>query len=243
MLSFFLVTFIFLLAGFIQGITGFGAGLVAMPLLLLFLDAGTAVPLSMLNGLLITAFLCLQLRQHLEWRKILPLCIGCLPGIYLGVVLLKRTDDAIIRVLLGSLLIGYGAYSILARPGPARRHLSRWWVYVAGFGSGALGTAFATGGPPAIIYTTLTGWDKDTIKATLSGFFFVTGTWMALAHAVAGLTTATVLGYLSGSAMAVLLGVWGGSRLYRRIGRRDYIRIILLMLIGMGIMMIGSSFR
>lgn len=236
MLSFFLTALIFLLAGFVQGITGFGAGLLAMPLLLFFMEARVAVPLSMLNGLLITAFLSLQLRRHLEWRKILPMCIGCLPGIYVGAVILRKADDAVIRILLGCILIVYGWYGLLARPRP--RRMSRWWSYIAGFGSGAIGTAFATGGPPAIIYTTLTGWDKDTIKATLSGFFFVTGTWMALAHAMAGLTTATVLQHLGGSAVAVLIGVWTGSRIYRRIGRREYIRMVLLLLMGMGVMMI-----
>jgi uncharacterized protein len=239
MFSFSMVALIFFVAGLTQGITGFGAGLVAMPLLLFFLEARTAVPLSVLNGLFITAFLCLQLRKHLEWRKILPLCLGCLPGIYVGAAVLQKADDVIIRILLGCLLIAYGLYGILARPRP--RKLSRWWSCLAGFGSGTIGTAFATGGPPAIIYTTLTGWNKDTIKATLSGFFFVTGTWMALAHAVTGLTTATVLQYLSGSALAVLLGVWGGSLLYGRIRSREYIRLILIVLIIMGAVMIGSA--
>jgi uncharacterized protein len=239
MFSVSMVALIFFVAGLTQGVTGFGAGLVAMPLLLLFLDAKTAVPLSVLNGLFITAFLCLQLRNHLEWRKVLPLCLGCLPGIYIGATFLRNADDVIIRILLGCLLIAYGLYSILARPRP--RKLAGWWSYLAGFGSGTIGTAFATGGPPAIIYTTLTGWSKDTIKATLSGFFFATGTWMALAHAATGLTTATVLRYLSGSALAVLLGVWVGSLLYRRIGSREYICIILIVLITMGAVMIGSA--
>jgi uncharacterized membrane protein YfcA len=39
------------LAGLVQGLTGFGSALLAMPLFLLFLDARTAVPLSILNGL------------------------------------------------------------------------------------------------------------------------------------------------------------------------------------------------
>jgi uncharacterized protein len=242
MFSIALVALIFLVAGLIQGITGFGAGLVAMPLLLLFLEARTAVPLSMLNGLLITAFLCMQMRSHLDWRKILPLCLGSVPGIYVGAAFLQKADDALIRILLGLLLIIYGLYGILVRPEKPRA-LSGWWSYVAGFGSGTIGTAFATGGPPAVIYTTLTGWGKDTIKATLSGFFFVTGTWMAMAHAVTGLTTGVVLRYVAGSALAVLLGVWIGSLLYGSLGKREYLRLILLLLIIMGAVMISSVFR
>ena len=71
---------IFLLGSFTQGLTGFGFALVSIPLLVLFMDIQIAVPLCMLSGLVITAFLSLQLKDHLDWRKILPLLFGCLPG-------------------------------------------------------------------------------------------------------------------------------------------------------------------
>jgi hypothetical protein len=64
------------LAGLVQGLTGFGSALVAMPLFLLFLDARTAVPLSILNGLIITVYLCLQLKRHLDLEKNFPPAAG-----------------------------------------------------------------------------------------------------------------------------------------------------------------------
>ena len=70
MLVYFLIALIFLAAGFVQGISGFGSALVAMPLLALVVDVKTAVPLCVLNGLLITLFLTLRLKAHINWRKI-----------------------------------------------------------------------------------------------------------------------------------------------------------------------------
>lgn len=84
------LTFIFFMAGVIQGMTGFGAGLLAMPLLAFYLDIRVAVPLCMLNGLLITGFLSLQLKNYVDWHKITPLLVGCLPGVVPGIVLLKK---------------------------------------------------------------------------------------------------------------------------------------------------------
>ncbi len=236
MLPYLFVACIFLAAGFTQGVTGFGSALVAMPMLLLFLGAKTAVPLCMLNGLIITGFLTFKLKNHLEWRKILPLIIGCLPGIVAGVFFLKNADDDLVRIILGVMILGYVGYSLWGKP--RVRKLPSFWAYIAGFGTGCIGTAFSAGGPPTIIYTTLTGWNKDTVKATLSGFFFTTGLFIAVAHALSGLTTIAVLQYFGASWLSVLLGVWAGSRLYDRFSQETYLRAVWILLTTMSFLMI-----
>ena len=239
MLVYFLIALIFLAAGFVQGISGFGSALVAMPLLALVVDVKTAVPLCVLNGLLITLFLTLRLKAHINWRKIAPLTLGCMPGIYVGVTILKKADDIVIRLGLGVLLIAYALYCLLSSR--ARKAISPGWAYVAGFLTGAIGGAFSAGGPPTIIYTTLTGWSKELIKATLSGFFLATGIFIAAAHAYTGLTTNTVVYYFGVSAAPVLAGVYTGSVCYDRFDRKTYIKVIYVLLLVMGGMMIGSA--
>ncbi len=233
------IPLIFLAAGFTQGVCGFGSALVAMPLLLFFMDVKMAVPLCMLNGLIITAFLSLQLRRHVDWQKIIPLFIGCLPGIYAGVRFLKEADSNLIKLLLGIMLVSYSLYSLLARPKPVK--MKRFWPYLAGFGTGVIGSAFSAGGPPTIIYITLTGWKKDNMKATLSVFFLLTGILMAAAHAATGLTTGPVFRTFGIAAPFVLLGVWLGSICYDRIRRETYLRVILSLLVVMGGVMIGTA--
>ncbi|MBW2664491.1 MAG: sulfite exporter TauE/SafE family protein, partial [Deltaproteobacteria bacterium] len=215
------------------------SALVAMPLLIMFMDVKLAVPLCMLNGLIITSFLSLQLKNHIDWKKIMPLFLGCLPGIYVGTTFLKEANSNVIEFLLGALLIAYGLYGLALRPQP--RKINPTWSYLAGFASGAIGSAFSAGGPPTIIYTTLTGWTKDDIKATLSGFFFSTGLIIAVAHAINGLTTVVVLRYFAASTAFVFLGVYAGSIYYGRLKKEVYVRVILGILILMGIMMIVSA--
>ena len=227
---------IFLLAGFVQGLTGFGSALVAIPLLSLILDIKTAVPLCMLNGLIITSYLAFALRRHLDSNKIFPLLIGALPGIVVGVYLLKEVDSSYIRYGIGGLLIGYSLYNLIVSPRPLNP--GRTWGYLAGFLTGTIGAAFSAGGPPAIIYTTLTSWKKDEIKATLTGFFVVNGYITALVHAVSGITTLTTLKIFAFTAPFVLIGTTIGSRVSGRVNRRTYLKLIYFFLIVMGIMMI-----
>jgi len=232
---------IFLLAGFTQGVSGFGAGLVAMPLLTLLLGIKAAVPLSMLNGLIITGFLSLQLKGHIDWQKILPLLIGCQPGIFLGAMALKNMNADILQLGLGAFIVFYATYSLSTRPQP--RAMSPRWGYLAGFLTGTISSVFSAGGPPAVIYVSLTGWAKDEIKATLSVFFFVSGIVTAIGHAVNGLTTPAVLHDLAFTAPMTLAGVLTGALLYRRIRQQTYIATMLWLLILMGGLMITMASR
>lgn len=231
-----LIGIVFLLAGFIQGMTGFGSALVAIPLLSLFLDIKSAVPLCMLNSLVITSFLALKMRKHLDRKKIIPLCLAAIPGIFIGSTLLKHTSSTLIRISMGTLLIIYSLYSLFSTPRPIKLHKA--WSYVAGFSSGAIGAAFSAGGPPTIIYTTLNGWNKDEIKATLSGFFLFSSYLTASAHAISGLTTLEVFSYFMISAPFVLLGTIIGSTCYGRVSHNLYLQLIFTFLVLMGIMMI-----
>ncbi len=236
MLTPLLISIIFLLAGFVQGMTGFGSALVAIPLLSLIIDIKSAVPLCILNSMVITTYLSLKMRTHLNTEKILPLCIAAVPGIIVGSTLLKRVSSGLIQSSLGILLIVYSLYNLYSTPHP--RNLNRSWSYVAGFMSGAIGAAFSAGGPPTIIYATLNNWKKDTIKATLSGFFLFNSYLIAVFHAVNGLTTIDVFTQFMISAPFVLLGTVLGTICYGKIPRERYLQIIFAFLVLMGIIMI-----
>ncbi len=235
MLSLSFAGIIFLVAGFVQGLTGFGSALVAIPLLSFLFDIKTSVPLCMLNGVLLTTYLACSLYRYFDVKKILPLLIGALPGIFIGVYLLKNIDGTFIRFGIGILIIGYSLYNLRVKPQPLNPGII--WGYIAGFMTGAIGGAFSAGGPPAIIYTTLTSWKKEEIKATLTGFFVVNGYITALAHAIMGITTMTTVHIFAFTAPFVLIGTWLGAKISGRINRATYLKVVYYVLLVMGIMM------
>lgn len=239
MTVYFFLLLIFLVAGFTQGVTGFGFGLLAIPLLSLFIDIKTAVPLCSLLGILITTFLSLRLRRHIDRRKILPLLCGCIPGVAVGTLVLKKAPTELLSVLMGVMLIAYTLYRMTGKRQP--RGIHPRWAYAAGFFTGAVSSAFSAGGPPTIIYATLRGWNKNEIKATLSGFFLTGGLTVVTAHALTGLTTGLVLHYFLLSAPVVIAGVFIGSLLYDRIDTGAYLKLLHYLLLGMGILMIWKG--
>ena len=236
MLTPFLISIIFLLAGFIQGMTGFGSALVAIPLLILVIDIKSAIPLCILNSLVITTYLSLRMRKDLDKSKILPLCLAAVPGIIVGSTMLKHVQSDVIKLWLGVLLVAYSLYSLFSTPKPRKLH--KIWSYIAGFSSGAIGAAFSAGGPPTIIYAVLNDWKKETVKATLTGFFLFNSYLIATVHAINGLTTVEIFTYFMISAPFVLLGTVLGTICWGKISHVLYLKIIFTFLTLMGIMMI-----
>jgi len=223
-------------AGFIQGLSGFGSVLLSLPLLALFLDIKTAIPVVALFGVALTIFLLIQLRQHWDWKKIYPLCLGSIPGIPVGVWFLNRTEGQLIQWTVGTVLVAYAIYSLLLNP--AVKNMGRVWAYSFGFVAGCLGGAISASGPPVIVYTSLQPWTKDQIKVTLQGFFVISGIVVVIFQAMGGLVTGMVLWYFLTGLPLLLIGTWVGSLLYGRIGEEAFRKIMLVLMGLLGLFMI-----
>jgi uncharacterized membrane protein YfcA len=233
------LTVVAFLAGFIQGLSGFGSVLLSLPLLALFLDVREAIPLVNLMGVILTVLLIVQLRAHWEWRKIWPLLAGALPGIPVGVWLLKRMDPVHVQVVLGVVLLAYALYGLLFKLPIGK--LGGPWAYLFGFFAGGLGGAISASGPPVIVYTSLQAWTKDQIKVTLQGFFIVSGLLIGVFHAASGLTTGKVLLNFAVCVPTLLAGTWAGSRLYGRFREEGYRRVMLLLLGALGVFTLARA--
>jgi len=238
MIPYLIITLIIFLAGFTQGLSGFGSILLALPLLTIILDIKTAIPLIALHGLFATVILLIELRKHLDWQKILPLFAGSIPGIPIGVFFLKTMNTDTIQLTMGIILLTYALFGLFTRP--LIWEMGTVGVSLVGFWAGLLGGALGTSGPPVIFYTSLQPWTKDKIKATMRGFYAASGLVVVLLHALNGLTTMPVLWYFLISMPGLVLGTFLGSFFYGRIDEKTYKRVILILLALLGAFLING---
>ncbi|WP_320170905.1 sulfite exporter TauE/SafE family protein [Maridesulfovibrio sp.] len=233
------VPVIFFAAGFLQGITGFGAALIAMPLLAYVVDIKVAVPACTMCGVFINMNMAYKLRDSLEFRRIMPLVAGCVPGVIFGTLILKEVDGYTLRLMLGLLVTGFALYSLRGKS--ARLRLGDRWGYPAGFLTGAINSAISAGGPPTIIFLTMRGYDRDTFRATLVGFFLFAGAMAAFGHLVSGMTTMYVFKLFLVSALPIVAGTYLGNRISGRIPEDFYKRMVMTLLVFMGLMLIFQN--
>ncbi|ACS78775.1 sulfite exporter TauE/SafE family protein [Maridesulfovibrio salexigens] len=239
MSPFLLVPAIFFTAGMVQGLTGFGQALLAMPLLALIVDIKLAVPVCTLCGLVINMDMTHRLRKSLDRAKILPLILGSIPGSILGTMMLKEINGDYIRVFLGFLIAGFAAYSLLART--PKFNISNKWGYLSGFLTGSIAAAVSAGGPPSIIYASIQGWKKDTVKATLVSLFLFSGILAAVGHLISGLTTFLAFKLVLASVLPIFAGTYIGNKLSNRLSDEFYSRIVMTLLVIMGLMLIFQN--
>ena len=144
-----------LAAAFIQGVIGFGFGLVVMSVLPRLLPLQAAVPFTAVYGLVVAFLIFHRYRQHASARETWPMIAGSLVGLPIGVLALRTLDpDPCIRAL-GVFIVLFVIQAFWPRRIAAhdRPPVSRAWAAPAGLLGGVFGGAFAMGGPPVIAYT------------------------------------------------------------------------------------------
>lgn len=226
------VVSIVFLSTLIRSTFGFGNALVAMPLLILVIGVNDASPLVALIGLLISVIMLLREWRELVWKDTLVLLISSLVGLPLGILLLTNVPENIIRWILGVILIGFGLYNLLGIKLPV---LDRPVLAVPfGFLAGILGGAYNANGPPVVIYGVMRGWKKEAFRASLQGFFFVSSLMIVAGHGISGFWSRQTLIAFSISLPAVVLAVYLGERIAKKITQEKFNRVIYTFLVLMG---------
>ena len=224
------ITFI---AAFVQGVTGFGSALLAMPLLAMFINVRAAAPLVALLSLAINVSLLIPVRGRLPWRRVAPLLAGALLGVPAGVFFLAGADEKLARMALGAVIVVSSVVLLWSDRFP----IPGGWraAFTAGGLSGLLGGAFNTSGPPVMLYAAAQNWSKEETHAALQLYFLVSGLGIAGLHAVAGLTDRRVLLSLIAALPALALGSYAGWRVHRRVSEGRFRRLVQVALLAAGL--------
>jgi uncharacterized membrane protein YfcA len=216
---------IVLAAYFIRGISGFGSGLVSVPLLAHFLPLTFVVPMILVTDFLASLALGTHTRKHARWDEVKPLLPFSILGVLAGTTLLVNLPQAPLLATLGFFVLLFGTRSVLNLHGT--RTVSRRWAMPAGLTGGAIGALFGTGGPPYVIYLNHRLHDKGELRATFSGLFFIEGGLRIGAFLIAGLllNTALLLSILAALPL-VALGLFLGNRVHIGLSPLQMQRII-----------------
>jgi uncharacterized membrane protein YfcA len=101
-----------LLVGLLVGATSVGGGVLIIPVFLLFLDADTrqAVGSSIAISLVLSGMggVVYFLHGNVALRALLLLCLGSLPGVYLGCCWAVRVPEGVLRVVVVAIVLGSG---------------------------------------------------------------------------------------------------------------------------------------
>jgi uncharacterized membrane protein YfcA len=224
----------------VRGMSGFGAGLVAIPLLAFAMPVHVAVPTCGLLVFILFVFLFIRDWREVVWRELKLLVVPTLLGVAGGLLLFTSLDNRWLVVLLGSFLIVYATYMLLVHAfGMPAFRCSERWAFPLGFCGSFLDTLFGGGGGTVVvIYMHARGHAGMAFRATLAVLWFVEMVARVGGYAWAGYYTSETLTLVALMVPVMAAGTWVGERIGNRISQKDFSRVLAALLLVSGVAML-----
>lgn len=235
-----LAALILLFAYFVRGISGFGSGLIAVPLLALLLPLTFVVPLILVTDFVASVILGRTTRAHIRWDEIRVLLPTSAIGVVLGTTLLIGMPERPLLLALSVFVLAFGMRNALNLHG--ERPIARGWALPAGLVGGTVSGLFGTGGPPYVIYLSHRIRDKSALRATFSGLFLIEGGLRVVVFLVAGLLWQPALLWAVPASLPLLAaGLYAGHHVHVGLTQAQMVRMIGLLLLVSGVSLLWKA--
>jgi uncharacterized protein len=237
------VVFSLIIAGFLKGIIGVGMPVVALPLLSLFIDVKSAAML--LSMPLILSNLPQALEGGQTGRclmQLVPVIIGMIPGLLLGVRVLLALDADAAKMAAGLVLMGVGGITLVAPKPRLQPRLVLPAGIAFGFFGGILGGIAAMPGPLVFVFMLAKGLHGKAFTKEASLYLVVAAGLLAIF-----LTASHAFDWrdIFASAAAIVpvgLGMYAGQHLRDKISQQTFNKLVLIAVIAAGADLLRQGF-
>jgi uncharacterized membrane protein YfcA len=228
-------------ATLIRSAFGFGEALVAVPLLALVIPIEVAAPIAVLVSITVAGVVVVQDWREIHLRSAGKLVFSSVFGIPLGLLLLKMVAEPVVKAALATVIIAFSLYSLTARSRHELKNDRLAWLF--GFASGVLGGAYGMNGPPLVVYGALRRWSPGHFRATLQGYFLPASLMVACGYLAAGLWTSAVSTYYLLSLAPVLIAIFLGRVVNRKMNASLFQVYVHIVLVIVGSILMVQAFR
>jgi len=235
-------------AAVIQSSTGFGFGLIAVPVFLLILDSVAAIQMVMIIILFMAIVDGWKLKGQSSRFILLWLIIGMLAGFPFGLYLFYKMELAVLKTLVACVIMLFSMINLFrlyrghqAHKNPVKEG-GRGLIMVTGYFSGLMTTSLAMPGPAVMLLLLHKGLDKNLIRATILTFFiFAYAGSIVLQTLLIGVSSTT---WTTSFILLPfgLVGVMLGHYLAHKIDQKLFKLIVLVILILTALVMLYQLF-
>jgi uncharacterized membrane protein YfcA len=218
----------------LRGATGFGAGVVAIPLLLLVLPLPVVIPLVTAMGMLASFGQALHQRRSVQWAALRKLFVPSLVGVAAGLWLFAALDPRYLLRALAVFIIGHALWGYL--PWRSARAAPAWLAPLAGALGGFVATVFGgMAGPFYVVYLRTLALDKLRFRATVSVALLCLSVLRATGYGGLGLYDARVLWLFAAVLPVVAVAMIAGDRWHHRLDEARFGHVVAALLAASGV--------
>jgi uncharacterized protein len=213
----------------VRSAAGFGAVLIAMPMLAFIMPVSTAVSVTTALTALTSLHQVSRDWRRVAWRHFAIMAFYSAIGITLGFYFIQMLDERTLRRCLGVFLILYAIYAV-ATARTSRMLPTRWRGALAastGIAGGMLGTLFGAGvGPIYVVYFNALRMEREIFRVTMSTVVLLGGLARIAGYASFGFYEPSSVVLIAIGLPLVVLGSWLGDRVIRRLDPQTFYRLV-----------------
>jgi uncharacterized protein len=214
------IILILVIGSFIQGVSGFGLGLISMSFLPLLLPLKDSTLLVLVSTAFISLKIVYKYRSSIQWKAITYILVFAFLGRICSFFVLNELGDLIImKKILGILLIGFVFFLFKKDAIHPDSHIIKTKLFAAfiGFLGGLIGGVFAVGGPVFVIYLLLRFTGKIEYNVNLQTVFLLTNVFTIVLHLFNGDFHHDLGIYVIIAILPVVLGVQCGLHWFEKL--------------------------
>lgn len=214
-----------MVAGLVRGFAGFGTAMIMVPVASAMWGPSVGIPIVIMLDAVVTLPPTALALTRCDWGEVLPVALGGIVCVPLGVWLLTLADPTALRWLISAVIL-----VVVAVLGRGWRYAGRTPLALraaVGGTSGLAGGFLGVSGPPVILFWLGGAGAAATVRANIFAFFGLLSVGTISGFALNGLITPQSL-----IRMALLLpffaaSLWLGTRGFAGAGERQYRGIAL----------------
>jgi len=229
--------------GMVNGLTGFGTAMTALPIWVNAMPPVLAAPLAVACSVAGQLQTLPAIWHAIDARRLAPFVAGGVIGVPVGVALLPQVDPHFFRSLVGVTLIVTCAL-LLAKRGAVRwKGQGRIADAAVGLAGGVLGGLAGLSGVLPTLWAELRGWERDERRAIFQGYNLSILAFAFASQAGAGLFDERLGRLLLVALPGTVAGAWLGRRMYGRLDTERFAQVVLFVLLvgGVGLLLAPRS--
>lgn len=221
---------IWIIAGFLNGMTSFGALMLAIPVLTFIMGTKEAIILGCVTSLAITTPIVIRYFKWLPVREFLCILISCIIGLPIGIFILNYANSKILLFGSAFILILFICWQIYSVYFKLNIIIAWWYIIVAGFLSGVSMGATGLSGPIVAMYAVIKKWSKETALVVINAMCLLATFFFIFIQFKNGVLTEDIIKKSFIAMPATIFGVLVSFPLIKRINNSFFYILLLGML-------------
>jgi uncharacterized membrane protein YfcA len=235
-----------LVSSYVGSSLGFGGGMILAPVCFFILPPAQAViTIAVFSNLTNIVILTESREKHFRKDELVPLLLITIPGIILGVLLLRDLAAGPVLMLAGlAVLLGVVIRLVVVRYGSVDMEIPALAVYPVGLFNGVLAGCVALA-PLAPVWMLLRGVNSSGIRDTLQAYYLTTGTILLIAVLIIIGPSRSLPSWwvFIVATAAIILGSHFGKLSFARLAAHEqgYVKLVMIVLALIGIITLARG--